>query len=376
MHDLATELARLGCEPTVIVPSPELREAFTAESFQGVSVFRVRAPRSKDVNYIRRALAEFLMPLSVITSLKRGPLSSVTWDGVISYSPTIFLGPVVKYLKSRSRCRSYLILRDIFPEWTVDMGLMRRGLAYRLFKVVEAFQYSVADVIGVQSPSNVSYLEKWAAKPGRRCEVLHNWLANAQNTGSTISVRSSALAGRKIFVYAGNMGIAQGMDMVMSLVCSFRSRTDVGFLFVGRGSEVKRFKEYCSQNCLDNVLFYDEVDPAEIPGLYAQCHIGIVALDRRHKTQNVPGKFLSYMQGGLPVLAIVNPGNDLLSLVQKERVGIAVAGPTADETREAADELVLAIKTDPEIGLRCRALAERMFAPERAAEQIVRALAQ
>lgn len=59
----------------------------------------------------------------------------------------------------------------------------------------------------------------------------------------------------------------------------------------------------------------------EIPGLYAQCHVGIVALDPRHKTHNLPGKFLSYMQAGLPVLASINPGNDLAELIQKKGLG-------------------------------------------------------
>jgi len=44
------------------------------------------------------------------------------------------------------------------------------------------------------------------------------------------------------------------------------------------------------------VVFHDEIEPSEIPGLYSQCHAGIVALDPRHKTHNLPGKFLSYMQ--------------------------------------------------------------------------------
>ncbi|WP_211160137.1 hypothetical protein [Aromatoleum aromaticum] len=55
--------------------------------------------------------------------------------------------------------------------------------------------------------------------------------------------------------------------------------------------------------------------------MYAQCHVGVVALDRRHKTHNIPGKFLTYMQSGLPVLANINPGNDLVDLIDSEQVG-------------------------------------------------------
>ena len=88
----------------------------------------------------------------------------------------------------------------------------------------------------------------------------------------------------------------------------------MGFLFVGRGSDAQTLRTEARALGLTNVVFFDEIDPDEIPGLYAQCDIGLVSLDRRHKTHNIPGKFLSYMRSGLPVLASVNPGNDILKL--------------------------------------------------------------
>jgi hypothetical protein len=64
----------------------------------------------------------------LLRARRQSGLGRERWDGVVWYSPTIFLGPIVRVLRRESRCRSYLILRDIFPEWAVDMGLMRRGL--------------------------------------------------------------------------------------------------------------------------------------------------------------------------------------------------------------------------------------------------------
>jgi glycosyltransferase involved in cell wall biosynthesis len=153
--------------------------------------------------------------------------------------------------------------------------------------------------------------------------VLQNWLAHAPDTGCSISVASSALAGRTIFVYAGNMGVAQGMGILIDLAKRLRSRDDIGFLFVGRGSDAQFLSDEAIRRELGNVVFYDEIEPEEIPGLYAQCHAGIVALDPRHKTHNIPGKFLTYMQAGLPVLASINPGNDLIQIIEGERVGRA-----------------------------------------------------
>jgi glycosyltransferase involved in cell wall biosynthesis len=224
-------------------------------------------------------------------------------------------------LKKSSGCKGYLIIRDIFPEWAVDMGLMGRGLPYRFFDAVARYQYSVADVIGVQTPGNRGYFDKWRQQPGRKLEVLQNWLDKPAQASCAIRVIETYLAGRKIFVYAGNMGVAQGMDILLDLAQRLQSRMDVGFLFVGRGGDVARLKSAAKNRKLNNVLFYDEIHPDEISDLYTQCSAGIVALDPRHKSHNIPGKFLTYMQCGLPVLASVNAGNDLAQMIRDDQVG-------------------------------------------------------
>lgn len=240
--------------------------------------------------------------------------------------------------------------------------------------MIANYQYSVADVIGIQTPGNKAYFTDWHAHSGRRLEVLQNWLADSPDTGCSISVASTTLAGRKILVYAGNMGIAQGMGILLDLAENLKARADIGFLFVGRGSDAQRLRADALARGLDNVVFFDEIDPDEIPGLYAQCHAGLVALDTRHKTHNIPGKFLSYMQCGLPVLASINPGNDLVKLIEQERVGRVSTDASADTLASQARALLDEISADVEVGARCRALAGRLFSPAVVVRQIVKAL--
>jgi glycosyltransferase involved in cell wall biosynthesis len=296
------------------------------------------------------------------------------WDGVVWYSPSIFHGPLVSALKRSSRCRAYLIIRDIFPEWAVDVGLMGRGMVYRFFDAVARHQYSVADVIGVQTPGNRPYFDAWVRRTGRRLEVLPNWLGDASEVRCSIRVSETRLSGRKIFVYAGNMGVAQGVGVVLALADRMRDRRDVGFLFVGRGSEAERLKSEAASIGLENVLFFDEIDPDEIPDLYAQCSAGLVVLDPRHRSHNIPGKFLTYMQGGLPVLALVNPGNDISSMIRDERVGQVSEGRDTDEICALAGTLLEQIKSDAGLPDRCRALFVREFSVERAAAQVAAGL--
>lgn len=376
LRDLSHELVRQGHHLTVMIPAPDIDQPWLLEKLGGVEVLRLKAPRTKDMSYARRTVAEFLMPFAMRRNLRKSPLADVRWDGVVWYAPTIFLGPIVNALKKASGCPSYLIIRDIFPEWAVDMGLLGRGLPYRFLKAIEAYQYSVADVIGVQTPANLPYFNRAGLKPDQRVEVLQNWLAHAPDTGCSISVANSPLAGRTIFVYAGNMGVAQGMGILIDLAERLRSRDDIGFLFVGRGSDAKLLRDEAIRRELGNVVFFDEIEPEEIPGLYAQCHAGIVALDPRHKTHNIPGKFLTYMQAGLPVLASINPGNDLIQIIEGERVGRVCTDQSVESLDRLVGRLVDEIRVDTEMPGRCKALSARLFAPEAVVTQITAALAR
>jgi glycosyltransferase involved in cell wall biosynthesis len=376
LRDLSREFVRQGHTLTVMLPSSGLSTPWLIEDFNGVQVLRLRAPKTKDINYVRRTINEFLMPFAMLYNLRKSPLAKQRWDGVVWYAPSIFFGPIASSLKKMSKCKAYLIIRDIFPEWALDMGLMSRGLAYRFFKIIANYQYSVADVIGIQTQGNEIYFRD---RKDCQTEVLHNWLTDAPNVGCTISVSSTALAGKIIFVYAGNMGVAQDMNVVIDLAERLLNRADIGFLFVGRGSDAQRLCEDAKARGLDNVLFFDEIDPTEIPGLYAQCHIGIVALDTRHKTHNIPGKFLSYMQAGLPVLASINPGNDLEKMILSEKVGRVCNDHSVDTLQRLAIDLlndVTATGTrNSAVSERCKVLSAKLFTSEVAVKQIVSALA-
>jgi glycosyltransferase involved in cell wall biosynthesis len=374
LRDLSLEFERQGHELTVLLPSPDCESGWKVEQWNGVQVLHLRAPRTKDISYLRRTIGEFLMPFWMLSNYRNSPLADEKWDGVVWYSPSIFLGPLVKALKRAGGCRGYLILRDIFPDWAVDMGLMRRGLAYRFFDAVARYQYALADTIGVQTPGNLRYFNTRPDGDDRRIEVLQNWLADSPVVGCPIDVSGTPLGGRKIFVYAGNMGVAQGMGTLIDLADRLRARTDIGLLFVGRGSDARQLAAEAKFRGLDNVFFHDEIHPDEIPGLYLQCDFGLVALDPRHKSHNIPGKFLTYMQSGMPVLATINAGNDLAEMIRREGVGRVSEDGTVDTLERLALELVDSVAKGGTESAACRALYSRMFSPKSAVCQIVKAL--
>ena len=374
VRDLSLEFHRQGHEVTVFVADSGIKNPWELDTLDGVRVLRLKSPKTKDVGYIRRTAGEFLMPHWMLRNFRRCPLADESWDGIVWYSPTIFLGPFVNALKRSSKCRGYLIVRDIFPEWAVDLGLMGKGPAYWFFKTVATYQYSIANVIGVQSPGNLAYFEDIDQSRGKRVEVLQNWLSKTPNVGCSINLSKTQLSNKIVFVYAGNMGVAQGMDLILELAVQLNDRKDIGFLFVGRGSEFERMRLYAKSDNLDNVVFFDQIDPSEIPGLYAQCHVGLLTLDLRHKTHNIPGKFLSYMQGGLPVLASVNAGNDLEKIINEGRVGRVCTDHSAYTLSRLAIMLVEEIVSGKNMSKECRKLSDQLFSSSAAVQQITESL--
>ena len=375
LRDLTREFTAQGHEVIVMVASPDIGPPYLIEAHGNATVLRLKAPRTKDISYFKRTINEFFAPFAMRRHLKQSPLANVQYEAIIWYSPTISLGPIVKTLKHLSGCPSYLIIRDIFPQWAADMGLMSRGIAYQILSRVARFQYSVADVIGVQTPGNLAFLQSDEAGHHRaRLEVLHNWLGAPANTPGSINISQTKLSGRRVFVYAGNMGVAQGMEKLLNLARALHERNDIGFLFVGRGSMAEVIAKQVQAEKLHNVLFYDEIDPDEIPALYSQCEAGLVSLDSRHTTHNIPGKFLSYMQAGLPVLASVNAGNDLVDIVKQHNVGRVSVDPKGGDLAAEAIALINEIKEDTTMRQRCHKLSSDMFSAGAAVRQIVSAI--
>jgi glycosyltransferase involved in cell wall biosynthesis len=370
LRDLVQQFAALGHRPVVIVPSLTSDQPWTVERLEGIEVLRVAAPPTRASTHIRRAIAEMWLPFAMLRNVRKSPFRPAKWDLLVWYSPPIFFGPLVWALRRASGARTYLILRDIFPEWALDLGLIKKGPSYLLLKAFAAFQYAISDTIGVQTESNLSYLSNWTKSSRRRIEVLRNWITPTPNVGCSIEIDRTALAGRKIFVYIGNMGLAQGMDIFIELIESLRHRKDIGFVFVGRGTEFSSLIAERTSRALDNALFFGEIDPSEIPGLLAQCRVGLVALHPDHRTHNIPGKFVSYVQYGLPVLARANAGNDLIGLIENEGVGRVYVGHSVDELKRLAEEMIDDDALRSSMSERGRQLGLRMFSPETAARQI------
>ena len=370
LRDLAESLAK-SHEVTVFATIDAWTGDNSPVTINGVSVIRFRSLKKQNCSRLRRAIGELLTPYVVLLK-SHEMLSRSDYDGVIAYSPSIFLGPIVRFLKKRNGCNCYLIIRDIFPKWALDLGLISKGPAYWFLSLVARRQYAMADVIGVQSPSNVAFIKSQCSTS--TIEVLNNWNSRTKDEGCRINISQTHLKGRRICVYAGNMGIAQDIGLLLQVAKNMKENDLIGFLFVGRGSLVDQYKEYKSKYNLNNVLIESEIHSSEMHGLLKQCSIGLVSLNRAHKTHNIPGKFISYIQHEIPVIASVNPGNDLIQLVRESFVGYAESDGNIKTLERYINDICSYPDGSNVYKQRCAALYNKLYSSETASAQIVSCL--
>lgn len=372
-HELAHELQRQGHKAVVITPGePDQKVLLVEETYDGIEVWRFKTGRTRGVGKIKRALNESLLSINAWRAIKQR-VNAEPFDACINYSPTIFFGPLARKLKAKG-AYIYLILRDMFPQWVIDQGMIKEGSAIaRYFRYFEKLNYRVSDCIGVMSEANlklfhqlhpgypnVRVLMNWAdTKPLDRALVMTDW-RQAWDLGDKI-----------VFFYGGNIGHAQDMTNLMRLARTMQNEHRAHFLFVGQGDEVELIHQLKAKWQLDNVTIKPSVSQQVYRELLTQIDIGLFSLSAKHTAHNFPGKLLGYMVESLPILGSVNAGNDVIDLINNHSAGFVFENGDDEALSKAAKVLLLSPEQRIKCGEQARTLLESYFSVESAVSQIL-----
>lgn len=371
IHDLAVELCNQGHDPIIVTPEPALDQPRQISNENGITVVRVRTGQIKGASKPVRAINEIRLP-SVLWKSCREFFRKNPCDLIVFYSPSIFFTPLVKKLNRMWKCGAYMILRDIFPQWALDAGVLRKGLIYRFFKMIEKRQYDVANVIGVQSPANLQYFDNLNNGNKHRLEVLYNWATLEEKPVTFQDHRKRLnLQDKVVFFYGGNIGVAQDMDAIIRLSERLCNHPRIHFLLVGQGSEVPKLKTAIKKKNLVNISIHPAVKQEEYFAMLSEFDVGMITLDGNLKTHNFPGKMLGYMYFAKPILASINYGNDLIEVLKKSNAALSCLAGQDDLLCEHTLRLTEDAALRKKIGQNAKTLLENVFSVKKAASQIV-----
>lgn len=365
--DLVREFSARGCEVTVISPAESrygVQPGVTLES--GIRIIRVQASGVTKVrSALRKGLATLLMEHRFIAAIRRH-LRNEYFDLVLYTAPPVNVDRIVRRLRRQSLCHSYLMLKDIFPQNAVDLGIMRKGgLAWRYFRGRERRLYKVSDTIGCMSQANVRYVlnhnpEVNAAK----VEVCPNSISPipvpARRSGLTraaLGIPGDAF----LLVYGGNLGVPQGIGFLLEILDHFRDRGDVYFVIAGSGTEYRRIQQHLAGETHANAQLVESMPRRDFTALLADADVGLVLLDRRFTIPNFPSRLTSYLEAGLPVISATDRQTDLPQVLAETGCGIGVESGDLAGFVEAVDSMMSDRAGTLEMGVRARRLLEERY---------------
>jgi glycosyltransferase involved in cell wall biosynthesis len=371
MHELACEFVSQGHEVSVITPSAKQKETLVISKLDGVTVCNFLSGEIKNVGKVKRAINETLLPYYAYKSTKKF-IKENPHDLIVYYSPTIFFGSFVKKLKQEWNAKSYLVLRDIFPQWTIDNGLLKENsIITKYFKYFEKINYENADKIGLMSQKNLEWFNEQNSNK-YSTELLHNWTTTEVLKEMSRDYRKKlGLENKIIYFYGGNMGHAQDMLNLMRLARNMKEYDNAHFLFVGVGDEVELIKEFKEQNDLVNTTILGSVNQVEFKKILSEIDVGLFSLNANHKTHNFPGKLLGYMSQNKPILGSINPNNDLKDIVEEYNAGYISVNGEDKVLFENAVKLLDATQRDS-MGKNAKKLLISHFSVEAAAAKILK----
>ncbi len=373
MHELALCFVKKGHEPIVITPgSPNQNKRLIEDHYEGVNVWRFRSDYTKGVGKIRRAINEWLLPIRAWLAIK-SKLKDKHFDICINYSPTIFFGPLASRFKANGTY-IYLILRDMFPQWIIDNGLIKeRSMVAKFFRYYEKFNYSVADCIGVQSRANKKLFNNMFPSY-KNVQILRNWSATNPLSKSNYENQlrlNLGIVDKVVFFYGGNIGYAQDMKNLMKLVKKLKHRKEAHFLIIGQGDEYQLIKDLQNKWKLNNLTIMPSITQDEFSKVLATVDVGLFSLSISHTAHNFPGKLLGYMLESKPILGSVNPGNDLLEIINNSNSGLVFVNGEDEQLFKAANRLIDDYKFRIQCGLNARKLLLKEFSVDAIADSIL-----
>lgn len=337
--DLMRKFRNEGHEVYIVSPCERRLGLKTSmEDNKNVHILSVKTLNLQKTSVIEKGVGQVLVESQYKRAIKRY-LHGVKFDLILYSTPPITFPKVIAYLKRENPgAKTYLLLKDIFPQNAVDIGMMNKtgakGVLYRFFRKKEKRLYALSDYIGCMSPANVAYvlkhnpeiaLERVEVAPNS-VELMPELLPSDERAKRSIErnyMRSkySLPFDKPIFIYGGNLGRPQGIPFLIECLNANARREDCFFLVIGTGTELPRLNRWYEEKRPKSVKVMRGLPKAEYDELVRSCDVGLIFLDHRFTIPNYPSRLLSYLENKMPVLCATDPNTDIGSIAEENGYG-------------------------------------------------------
>lgn len=373
---LCEALARRGHQVTVLTavphyPTGQVRQEYRGYTIRrslegGVWVLRVPVPS------VQRA--SFPLRLLQFASYQLGATwagLSQRYDAVLLGNPALVVGLPFAVLSTLRRKPAIYSVHDVYPDVGVALGVFRHKAVIAAVGALERFCLRRAAWVRILSGSFGPAVRALGV-PEHKIALIYDWV----DTGlirplprDNSFAREHGLDGCFVVLYAGNIGLSQGLGYVLAAAAQLAGHEDIRFVFVGDGTGKAGLLAEAQTRRLTNVQFLPFQPRARLPEVLATADISLVTLEKGVALRSLPSKIFSILASGRPLVASLDEGSDAWQLVQRAGAGLCVPPESPGQLASA----ILTLKSNPglrqRLGRSGRDYAVQHHSPEAAAER-------
>ncbi len=367
--DLVRELSARGVNVSVVTPRQKRENLPTELTRQdNIHLLRVKTGNiTSTKSLIEKGISTILIQYQYMRAI-REHFKNTHFEMVLYSTPPITFNKIAHYFKTTQNSKTYLMLKDIFPQNAVDIGILRKGsLLWKYFRRKEIELYKVSDVIGCMSKANVEYLlqhNDFIEKD--RVEIFPNAIepmeyVEKKEKNIEVLKKYGIPMDLTLFIYGGNLGRPQGIDFLLEVVDNFYKIEGGYLLIIGSGTEYSKVEKYIKERRPPNVSLLQKLPKEEYDKLATSADVGLIFLDRRFTIPNFPSRLTSYMENSLPILAATDKNTDLKDVIVESKCGFWCESGDINSFVHYAQDLAKNEGLRSEMGLNGRIYLERNY---------------
>ena len=326
--DLLRKFRNEGHDVNIVCPNERKHSGSTSLlKKNGVSILNVWTTNIQKTNFLEKGITTLLIEFFFLFAINKH-LNYKDYDLIIYSTPPITFTYLISWLKKKSGAKTYLLLKDIFPQNAVDLNIFKTdGLINKYFRKKEKQLYKISDFIGCMSLANLNYvLEKNPELDSSKIEINPNSIEVLDNLSTTIP-KNTILSkynipnNKTIFLFGGNLGRPQGIEFLIKNISNCKQIKDAFFLIIGNGTEFKNISNKIELEDLKNVLLIKELPYLDYERILKCAHVGLIFLNPNFTIPNFPSRLLNYMQNKMPVICATDLITDIGMIAQKNSFG-------------------------------------------------------
>jgi len=317
----------------VYIISPEERRKKTNTHIikeKKYEILKVKIGNITKTNIIEKGITTLLIETIFKKAIKKY-YKNIKFDLVLYATPPITFCNVIKYIKKRDNTKTYLMLKDIFPQNAVDLNMFKKkSIIYKYFRKKEIELYKISDFIGCMSPKNKEYLiDNNLYLDKNKIDILPNSIEVQKKNirdyklNQKYRKKYNIPMESKVFMYGGNLGKPQGIPFIIECLKKTNNIKDAYFVVCGTGTEYQKLEEFNNNNNnnIKNFLLLNGLQKEEYNELLNIADIGLIFLDYNFTIPNFPSRILSYMEKGIPILSCTDENTDIGKIIEKNKFG-------------------------------------------------------